>query len=77
MPLITLGASSLFFRGDTDTVAGFVLLYSGPTAVAGFIWVSILGGDPALCLTLILIDSLLSPLVTPWTMRSSWEPEQP
>jgi tagaturonate reductase len=69
MPLIALGASSLFFRGDTDTVAGFVLLYSGPTAVSGFMWVSIFGGDPALCLTLILIDSLLTPLVTPWTVR--------
>jgi tagaturonate reductase len=69
MPVIALASSSLFFRGDTDTVAGFVLLYSGPTAVSGFMWVTIFGGDPALCLTLILIDSLLTPLVTPWTMR--------
>jgi tagaturonate reductase len=69
MPLIALAAASLFFRGDTDTVAGFVLLYSGPTAVSGFIWVTMFGGDPALCLTLILIDSILTPLVTPGTLR--------
>jgi tagaturonate reductase len=69
MPLIALGAASLFFGNDTDTVTGFVLLYSGPTAVSGFIWVTMFRGDTALCLTLILIDSLLAPLVTPGTVR--------
>jgi tagaturonate reductase len=68
MPLIALLVSSLFFRGDADTVAGFILLYSGPTAVSGFIWVSMFRGDPALCLTLILLDTLLAPLVVPGTM---------
>lgn len=68
MPLIALLVSSLCFRGDTDTVTGFILLYSGPTAVAGFIWVNMFRGDPALCLTLILLDTLLAPLVVPGTM---------
>jgi predicted Na+-dependent transporter len=36
--------------------------------VSGFIWVSIFRGDPALCLTLILIDTILAPLVVPGTM---------
>jgi tagaturonate reductase len=68
MPLVALGLSSLFFQGDPDTVAGFILVYSGPTAVSGFIWVSIFRGDNALCLTLILLDTLLAPLVVPLTM---------
>jgi predicted Na+-dependent transporter len=68
MPLTALFFSSLVFRGDMDTVAGYILLYSAPTAVSGFIWVSIFRGDNALCLTLILLDTLLAPLVVPGTI---------
>jgi tagaturonate reductase len=64
MPVIAMLSSSLFFI-DPDVTAGFVLLFAGPTAVSGFIWVSILRGDLALCLTLILLDTLLAPLVVP------------
>jgi len=64
MPTAAMLVSSLFFV-NPDVVAGFVLLFSGPTGVSGFIWVSILKGDMALCLTLILLDTLLAPLVVP------------
>jgi predicted Na+-dependent transporter len=67
MPVIAMLVSSIFFK-DTDIVSGFVLLFSGPTAVSGFIWVTILKGDMALCLTLILLDTLLAPLVVPGTL---------
>ena len=67
MPLAAMLVSSLFFE-QTDVVTGFALLFSGPTAVSGFIWASILKGDMALCLTLILIDTLLAPLVVPGTV---------
>jgi tagaturonate reductase len=68
MPVTAFFLSSLVFRGDPDTVAGYILLYSAPTAVSGFIWVSIFRGDNALCLTLILLDTLLAPLVVPGTV---------
>ncbi|MDR0502719.1 MAG: bile acid:sodium symporter family protein [Treponema sp.] len=64
MPLAAMLVSSLFFENQ-DIVAGFVLLFSGPTAISCFIWVSILKGDMALCLTLILLDTILAPLVVP------------
>jgi tagaturonate reductase len=64
MPVISMAVSSLVFS-DPDVVSGFVLLFAGPTAVSGFIWVLILKGDLALCLTLILLDTLLAPLVVP------------
>jgi len=64
MPLIALFAASLGFA-NTDIVSGFVLLFSGPTAVSGFIWVTMFRGDKALCLTLILLDTILAPLVVP------------
>jgi len=68
MPLTAKFASSVFFGENPDTVAGFVLLFSGPVAVSSFIWVGIFKGDKALCLTLILLDTLLAPLVVPGTI---------
>jgi tagaturonate reductase len=68
MPLAVFALSSLVFRGDADSIAGYILLYSAPTAVSGFIWVSIFRGDNALCLTLILLDTLLAPLIVPGTV---------
>jgi len=68
MPLCALFAASCFFGGSPDTVAGFVLLFSGPAAVSSFMWVTIFMGDKALCLTLILLDTLLAPLVVPGTI---------
>lgn len=67
MPVIALLSSSLFFT-NPDIIAGFVLLFAGPTAVSGFIWVMIFKGDKALGLTLILLDTLLAPIVVPATL---------
>jgi len=67
MPLIALGSSSFCFT-DSDIITGFILLFAGPTAVSGFIWITIFKGDKALGLTLILIDTLLAPLLVPATL---------
>ena len=69
MPSMVFFFSSLIFRNDLDIVSGYVLLYSVPTAVTGFIWVTIFKGDAALALTLILLDTLLAPIVVPGTVR--------
>ena len=70
MPVLAMFVASIFFGGDPDTIAGYVLVYSGPTAVTGFLWTTIFNGDKALCLTLILLDALLSPLVIPGTVSA-------
>ncbi|MDR0322665.1 MAG: hypothetical protein LBI28_14315 [Treponema sp.] len=67
MPLAGFLSSSFFFD-NPDLIAGFVLLFAGPTAVSGFIWVQIFKGDKALGLTLILLDTLLAPLIVPATL---------
>jgi tagaturonate reductase len=64
MPVFAMAVSSLFLVNQ-DVTAGFILLFSGPTAVTGFIWVTIFKRDMALGLTLILLDTLLAPLVVP------------
>ena len=68
MPLIALGVSTLALPGETDLIAGFVLLFSTPTAVSGFIWVAMFYGDNALSLAIILLDSLIAPVVVPFTV---------
>ncbi|MDR0290544.1 MAG: bile acid:sodium symporter family protein [Treponema sp.] len=68
MPLCAMFAASGFFGGSPDTVAGFILLFSGPAAVSSFIWVTMFHGDKTLCLTLILLDTMLAPLVVPGTV---------
>jgi len=67
MPLFALFSSSIIFD-KPDLIIGFILLFAGPTAVSGFIWVTILKGDKALGLTFILLDTLLAPLVVPVTL---------
>jgi predicted Na+-dependent transporter len=70
LPLLGLFFSGLLFPGDPETVSGFVLLLSAPTAVSGFIWVGIFRGDPALTLTLILLDTLAAPFLMPGTVSA-------
>jgi len=68
MPCCAMFIASHLFGGSPDTVAGFILLFAGPIAVSSFMWVSIFHGDKALCLTLILLDTALAPLVVPGTV---------
>jgi predicted Na+-dependent transporter len=68
LPLLSFLLSSLVFPGKTEIIAGYLLLSAAPTAVSSFIWVSIYGGDRALCLAIILIDTILAPFVVPATM---------
>jgi len=67
MPLAAFASSSLIIPNQ-DIIAGFVLLFAGPTAVSGFIWVMIFKGDKALSLTFILLDTILAPVVVPATL---------
>jgi len=67
MPLAAFFLSSMFIK-NSDVIAGFVLLFAGPTAVSGFIWSAIFKGDKALGLSLILLDTMLAPLAVPATL---------
>lgn len=64
-PAWVWGISQLFFNGDPLTVTGLVLASVIPTGITSFIWVSIYKGSIPLVLTIILIDTLLSPIVVP------------
>ena len=64
MPIWAYFVSTVFFDDHLLTI-GFVLAVALPTGVTSFIWVSICRGHLALCLSIILIDTLLSPFVIP------------
>lgn len=68
MPLIGWLAAMAIFPGDPYTVTGYVLLFAIPTGVVSVVWVSMYGGNIALTLALILIDTLLSPIIVPGTL---------
>lgn len=69
LPLIVKALASLAFPSSPSYVTGFILLSSIPIAVTSFLWTTIHAGDGALALALILLDTLLSPLLTPLTVR--------
>lgn len=69
MPLVTLGLGTLLFPHAPLFTTGLVLEYAIPTGVASLMWVGLSRGNTALCLSVVLLDTLLSPLVVPLTMR--------
>jgi predicted Na+-dependent transporter len=56
------------FHGDAFTITGLVLAVVIPTGVTSMIWVSIYNGNSILALTIILIDTLLSPFIVPYSV---------
>jgi bile acid:Na+ symporter, BASS family len=68
MPLLALSVGHLFYSGDHLTLTGLILAASIPTGITSFVWVSIYRGNIALTLSIILIDTLLSPFVVPLTL---------
>jgi tagaturonate reductase len=68
IPVVVRLIAGAVFRTEPAFVTGLVLLFAIPTAVAGYIWTSIHNGNGPLALTLILIDTVLAPLLTPFTV---------
>ncbi|MFC4388099.1 bile acid:sodium symporter family protein [Gracilibacillus marinus] len=68
MPLWAWLIGALTFPGDELTIIGFVLAMIIPTGVTSFIWVSMNKGNVALTLSIILIDTILSPFLVPFTL---------
>ncbi|WP_045517043.1 bile acid:sodium symporter family protein [Neobacillus niacini] len=68
MPIWAWGVGHIAFPGDIFTITGIVLGMAIPTGVTSFIWVSIYKGNIPLTLSLILIDTILSPLIVPYCL---------
>ncbi|MFD2658080.1 bile acid:sodium symporter family protein [Gracilibacillus thailandensis] len=68
MPLWAFLIGTLTFSNDHLTVIGFVLAMIIPTGITSFIWVSMNKGNVALTLSIILIDTILSPFIVPLSL---------
>ncbi|GAA3401612.1 bile acid:sodium symporter family protein [Paenibacillus hodogayensis] len=64
-PLAAYAAGTLLFGAGSPYVVGLVLFAVIPLGVSSVIWVGLSGGNVPLVLTLIVIDSLISPFVVP------------
>ncbi|MCR2823769.1 bile acid:sodium symporter family protein [Lederbergia panacisoli] len=64
MPFWAYFLSTIIFDDHLLTI-GFVISVAVPTGVTSVIWVNICRGKLPLCLSIILIDTLLSPLLMP------------
>lgn len=69
MPLAALGIGSMCFPDQPLYTLSLVLVESSPAAVSSLIWMTIGGGSTGICLSTVLLDSLLSPLILPLTLR--------
>ncbi|HOY69001.1 MAG TPA: bile acid:sodium symporter [Candidatus Ozemobacteraceae bacterium] len=66
--LVTLfgwGTGRLLYADHPDLIAGFVLCGAIPIGITSAVWTGIVGGDVALSLAAITVDTLLSPLIVP------------
>ncbi len=64
MPVWAYFVATIFFNDHLLTI-GFILSVAVPTGVTSFIWVSICRGNIPLCLSIILIDTILAPIILP------------
>lgn len=70
MPLWAWGIGHIVFSGDTSTLIGLILGMVIPAGITSFIWVSMYKGNTTLTLSIILIDTLLSPLIVPYSLHA-------
>jgi bile acid:Na+ symporter, BASS family len=68
MPVWAWGIGNIIFDGDIFTITGLILGMAIPTGITSLIWVSIYKGNIPLTLSIILIDTLLSPFLVPFTI---------
>lgn len=66
MPLLAKFGASLIFPDSAEIVSGFVLLRAIPAAVSGTIWATIYSGNMAVCLSILVLDTFLAPVLTPF-----------
>ncbi|WLR42572.1 bile acid:sodium symporter family protein [Bacillus carboniphilus] len=77
IPLLAFVVGNWVFPNNPYYITGLILAFVIPTGITSLIWVTIYRGNIALTLSIILLDTLLSPIVVPavlkWLVGSSVE----
>ena len=69
IPATAYGVGHLFFPENINYITGIVLEFSVPVAVISLMWVSIYNGNNPLSLSLVILDTILSPFLIPATLK--------
>lgn len=70
MPLVALGFGHAVYSHEPLTITGLILAAAIPTGITSFVWVAIYRGNIVLTLSIILMDTVLSPFVVPYTLSA-------
>lgn len=68
MPIWAWGVGHLVYSHDAYTITGLILAMVIPTGITSFVWVSVYKGNIPMVLSIILIDTLLSPILVPLSL---------
>ena len=69
MPALVLAFGRAVFPGNPGFVSGLVLQFTLPVGVATLMWVGMSGGNMPLCLSTVLVDTLLAPFSIPLVLQ--------
>ncbi|RKL67171.1 hypothetical protein CR203_11720 [Salipaludibacillus neizhouensis] len=69
IPSLAYLSGLIFFPDDIYMIAGLVLAFTIPTGVITLMWTGIFGGNTGLTLAIVLINTILSPLLVPLTLK--------
>lgn len=68
MPAWAWGIGHIVFNEDVFIITGIVLAMAIPTGISSLLWVTIYRGNIALTLSIILLDTFISPFIVPLTL---------
>ncbi len=69
LPILCLGICTPLFPDNPLFTTGLVLNFVLPTGVVSLMWITIGRGNLPLCLSALLLDTLLSPIMVPLSMK--------
>lgn len=69
MPLMAFAAGHLFFSANPYLITGIIIEFAIPTGIISMIWVTIHKGNIPLTLSIILLDTIITPFFMPITLK--------
>lgn len=69
LPYIAFGLGSVFLSSNPQYIVGIVLASSIPVGVTSVMWTGLANGALPIALSIVALDTLLSPVILPYTVR--------
>lgn len=69
MPFLAFTTGHLFFASDPYLITGVIIEFIIPTGIISLVWVTIYKGNIPLTLSIILLDTIITPFLIPVTLK--------